>query len=69
MSSTGTILAAIEPTKKDKILKISHKNGIDSKILGIFTKNTQHVLLKNGKERLFPQKAYDPYERILSGKV
>lgn len=69
MSSTGTILAAVNPEAKDKVEGALRQNNVEASFLGVFTKNMRRILLKNGKETLFPKKADDPYERILSGKV
>jgi len=69
MSSTGTILAAVSPQAKDKVEQALSQNNVEASFLGVFTKNVRHILLKNGKETLFPKMADDPYERILSGKL
>ncbi|MGB9853702.1 MAG: AIR synthase-related protein [Candidatus Bathyarchaeales archaeon] len=69
MSSTGTVLAAVSPESKENVEKVLRQNNIDVYTLGVFTKDKRRVLLKNGEENLFPEKAEDPYERILSGKV
>lgn len=69
MSSTGTILAAVNPKAKDKVLEILRQNNVDASFLGVFTKNKRCILVKNGKETQFPKKADDPYGRILSGKL
>jgi len=69
MSSTGTILAAVSPEAKDRVEEALHQNNVEARFLGFFTKNMRRILMKNGKETLFPKKADDPYERILSGKT
>jgi len=69
MSSTGTILAAVSPEAEDKVLKELHRNDIEASLLGVFTEKGRRILIKNGKEMPFPEKAHDPYERILSGKL
>lgn len=69
MSSTGTILAAVSPEAKYKVEEALRQNNVETSFLGVFTKNTRCILLKNGKETLFPKRAEDPYERILSGKL
>jgi len=69
MSSTGTLLAAISPEEKERITSELRKDNVEASFLGVFTKNMRRVLVKNGKEMVFPRKAEDPYERILSGKV
>lgn len=69
MSSTGTVLAAVKPEAKAKVEEMLQQNNVDACFLGVFTKNKRRILLKNGREMRFPQKAKDPYERILSGKL
>ncbi|MBX5329312.1 MAG: AIR synthase-related protein [Candidatus Bathyarchaeota archaeon] len=69
MSSTGTILAAVNPEAKDKVQKELLAKGIEASSLGVFTKKSRRILVKDGKEMPFPEKADDPYERILSGKL
>jgi hydrogenase expression/formation protein HypE len=67
MSSTGTILAAVNPEAKDMAEKTLRRNGLEPSFLGFFTKRIDRILMKNGKEMPFPKKAYDPYARIVSG--
>jgi hydrogenase maturation factor len=69
MSSTGSMLAAVSPEAKDKVEKVLRKNNVEASFLGAFTKNMSRILIKNGKETPFPERADDPYERILSGKL
>jgi hydrogenase expression/formation protein HypE len=68
LSSTGTILAAVEPQAQEKVKGILKKNGLSAYFLGKFTANTERVLIKYGKEAQFPQIADDPYTLILSSK-
>jgi len=65
MSSTGTILAAISPEARDSVEKTLRRKGLEPHFLGSFTKNMHRILVKNGKEIIFPKKADDPYARIL----
>ncbi len=67
MSSTGTILASVSPKAKEKVETTMRRSKIQANVLGIFTKDTQRILLRDGKEVLFPEDADDPYARILSG--
>jgi hydrogenase expression/formation protein HypE len=69
MSSTGTILASASQKAKGKLEAHLRRNNIQANVLGIFTKNVQHILLKRGKETFFPEDTDDPYARILSGKL
>ena len=68
LSSTGTILAAVEPQAQEKVKDTSKRNGFSAYFLGKFTANKERVLIRNGKETQFPQVADDPYTLILSGK-
>ena len=68
MSSTGTILAAINPKAKDEVQKALKKINVKSSILGVFIENMHRIIVKNGKETPFPKKADDPYERIMLRK-
>ena len=68
MSSTGTILAAIEPKAQEKAKDLLKKNGLSAYFLGVFTATKERVLIRYGKETQFPQVADDPYTMILSGK-
>ena len=67
MSSTGTILASVSPKTKEKVERTMRRSKIQASVLGIFTKDTHRILLRDRKEVLFPEDADDPYARILSG--
>ena len=69
MSSTGTILASVDPEAKGKVEATMLQNKIQANVLGIFTEGPQRILLRDGKETSFPRDADDPYAKILSGKV
>ncbi|MEM2112195.1 MAG: AIR synthase-related protein [Candidatus Bathyarchaeia archaeon] len=66
MSSTGTILASVSPKAKDEAKEALRQKGFKATFLGSFTENKRRILIKNGKETLFPKKAEDPYAMILS---
>jgi len=68
MSSTGTILAAIDPQAQEKIGEILRKNGLSAYFIGEFKENKNRILIKNGKKTDFAQIANDPYSMILSSK-
>ena len=68
MSSTGMILAAVKPEAKEKVNETLKKLGLSANFLGEFTKNSERVLIKKGRETMFPQVADDPYTQILSEK-
>jgi hydrogenase maturation factor len=67
MSSSGTILASVSPKAKEKVETTTRRSKIQANVLGIFTKDTHRILVRDGKEVLFPEEADDPYARILSG--
>lgn len=69
MSSTGTILAAVDPNAKEKIEQILRKNGFQYGFIGEFTKNKKRILVKDIRESPFPSVSDDPYTMILSGTV
>lgn len=68
MSSTGTILAAVDAKAQEKVTATLRKNGLCACFLGEFTENKKRVLIKNDLELPFPQVADDPYSLILAGK-
>ncbi len=65
LSSTGTLLAAISPNKKDKIVKVLSKRGFNAKIIGVFTESRKRLMKLDDKQLRFPRKARDPYAQIL----
>lgn len=69
MSSTGTILAAVDSEAEIKSEEILNWDGIRPSVIGVFTKNKRRLLIRDAKEITFPKDADDPYTRILSGKV
>ena len=66
MSSTGTILAAVDPQAKNKVEETLHRNGVPASFLGNFKKSKDRILIKDDGGMAFPQVAEDPYARILS---
>jgi len=68
VSSTGTILAAVDPQAQEKVKATLRINRLFASFLGEFTETKDRVLIKTGKETLFPQVANDPYALILCGK-
>jgi hydrogenase expression/formation protein HypE len=66
MSSTGTILAAVNPQAKAKVEEALRKTGVSANFVGTFTKNRARVLAKSDGNTTFPQTACDPYSKILS---
>jgi hydrogenase expression/formation protein HypE len=66
MSSTGTILAAVDPQARGKVEEILRKNGVSASFLGNFTESKDRVLAKDDGDLTFPEVANDPYSKILS---
>jgi hydrogenase maturation factor len=69
MSSTGTIVASINPKTDHQIMKTMERNNLTASILGSFEKTKNRILFKKGKATCFPSDADDPYEMILSGEL
>jgi hydrogenase maturation factor len=69
MSSTGTILAAVNPEDKVKVEEALRRNGIPASFLGSFTKNKDRILSKSDGDTAFPHVADDPYSQILALQV
>lgn len=67
MSSTGTVIAAVDSKAIDKVEDILSQNNFEVRFLGTFTKDRRRILLKRGKETLFPRSADDPYQRMMQG--
>ena len=61
-------MAAVKPEVKEKVKIALAKRGLEAYFLGEFMESKERVLIKKGKETLFPQVADDPYNLILSGK-
>jgi hydrogenase maturation factor len=69
MSSTGTIIAAVDAEAKDRVEETMCRNDVSASFVGAFTKNKDRVLIKSGKRKPFPQVADDPYNVILSSRM
>jgi hydrogenase maturation factor len=69
MSSTGTIVAAVDAQAKKKVQEELRKIGVSSSFVGNFTESKRRLLIKNKKATGFPRVADDPYSKILSAQV
>jgi hydrogenase maturation factor len=67
MSSTGTIIGAVNPEAGEEIRKVLRSNGLSASFIGSFTENKQRVIIKKRQNEPFPQVSNDPYDLILSG--
>ena len=68
MSSTGTVLAAVDPQATEKVKKTLRQGGLTASFLGEFTENKERVMIKQGKKMSFPEVPDDPYSLIVSGR-
>jgi hydrogenase maturation factor len=66
MSSTGTILGAVEPSAQGNVAEALRKLGLTAYFIGEFTKAKKRALTKNGKSMAFPAAAEDPYTMMLA---
>jgi hydrogenase maturation factor len=66
MSSTGTILGAVEPQAKAEVTDALGKLGLTACFIGEFTVNQKRVLVKGEDLSLFPSLADDPYTMIMA---
>ena len=64
-SSTGTLLTAIDPKKKDQVLQKLRKHGVDASFIGTFTKNRKRLIRSETKKVAFPKVVEDPYAKIM----
>lgn len=65
MSSTGTLLAAISPGNKQRVLKMLARSGAKPRIIGGFTKDKKRTIRYDGREASFPENSTDPYSEII----
>ncbi len=64
MSSTGTVLAAVSSDAVNKVAEVMGQIGVAVRFVGCFTKELDHVLVKDENEQAFPSVADDPYARL-----
>jgi len=69
MSSTGTVLVAVDPKFKGEVEKVLKQHNLEGCCLGAFTREQRRILVRKGREEQFPETAEDPYERILSAAL
>ena len=65
MSSTGTLLAAIMPADKERVLKILAAGGVSPRIIGAFTREKERIMRYDDQEMKFPRIPNDPYAEIV----
>jgi hydrogenase maturation factor len=64
-SSTGTLLAAVSPSHKEKTIEVLSKLGLDTHTVGVFSKNKARLINFDGEQADFPKEAEDPYAKIM----
>jgi len=65
ISSTGTLLAAVDPERREQAFWELQKQGIEASLIGTFTKNNKRVMRQVRKNVDFPEEAEDPYAKIM----
>jgi len=65
MSSTGTLLAAISPHSRDRVIEALLRRNLAAKIIGAFSESKECLIKYDEKEVKFPREADDPYAQIL----
>ena len=65
-SSTGTVLAAVNPNKRDIALEKLQDHGIQACSIGRFTESKERILRVGTEDTAFPKTARDPYGRIMT---
>jgi hydrogenase maturation factor len=68
MSSTGTVLAAVDPQATEKVNAALRQTGLTASFLGEFTENKERIMVKLRREMPFPDVPDDPYGLIVSGR-
>ncbi len=65
LSSTGTLLAAVDPKTKDIALQKLRGHGIEASIIGVFNKDRKRLIQQGKKKLVFPTIPEDPYAKIV----
>jgi len=66
LSSTGTILAAVPLLLKQRVVEVLGQLGLCAYFIGEFTERKNRVLLKGGREEVFPLFAEDVYTKLVA---
>jgi hydrogenase maturation factor len=64
MSSTGTLVAALDPHAEREVLRRLSELKISSRIVGTFSRDRQRRVKDHFKERPFPDRAQDPFGMV-----
>ncbi|MCL2360052.1 AIR synthase-related protein [Candidatus Bathycorpusculum sp.] len=65
-SSTGTILAAVSVSAKQKVTETLQKLKLTASFIGEFTDTKERIIVQNNIERPFPSQADDPYTAMMT---
>jgi len=65
ISSTGTLLAAVDPEDGDRVLRELRRQGMEASLIGAFTKNKKRLIRQERQKMDFPEAAEDPYAKIM----
>jgi len=65
-SSTGTLLAAVSPSHREKAVEVLSKLELNVKTVGVFFKSKERLVKFDDEEADFPREAEDPYAKIMS---
>jgi hydrogenase maturation factor len=66
LSSTGTVLAAVPFLLKHRVVEVLNQLGLCAYFIGEFTESRDRILIKAGREELFPAYVEDVYTRLLA---
>lgn len=66
MSSTGTILVALEPKAKREAMQALEKLGLRGYFIGQFTDYKGRIITNGQSEMVFPEHADDPYTAMMA---
>jgi len=64
MSSTGTLIAAVDQGRERAILRRLSQLNVPARLVGTFTKSKRRTLRHGLRERPFPTKAHDLFSKI-----
>lgn len=64
-SSTGTLLAAVSPSQREKVIDALSEIGLNAAAVGVFVKGQKRLVKFDGEEAAFPKVARDPYAKIM----
>lgn len=65
ISSTGTLLAAVSPNKREKVVDLLSRLKLNAEVVGRFLKSKERSIKFNGEKTDFPAEAEDPYAQVM----